>query len=147
MLFRSDCRQIADSQQRLACFDEQTAAMASAIETKQVVVLDKKQVKETKKSLFGFSLPKLPFFGGKDDDDEQDEDAVREIEAKIVSVRGLGYGEFIFKLDNDSEWQTIESFQGSTPRSGTSIRIKRAALGSFRANIGGWPAIRIKRIG
>ena len=51
------CRAITDNAQRLACYDREAGALVQSVESKETVVLDKQAVRNTKRSLFGFSLP------------------------------------------------------------------------------------------
>src|SRR5690349_9886190 len=67
-----DCRAIIDAAQRLACFDRTVGEMAKAGEEKDLVVLDREAVRETRRGLFGFSLPKIKLFGGGRDEDDWD---------------------------------------------------------------------------
>src|SRR5437870_855658 len=85
------CRAIADNAQRLACFDREAATLVSSVEKKDTVLLDKQEVKKTKRSLFGFALPRLPFFDG-DRDDRKEDAEFQQIEAPIKTVRSIGYG-------------------------------------------------------
>ena len=73
------CHSIGDEKQRLACYDREIAVFESAERDRKVIVLDQEQVKTTRRSLFGFSLPSLRLFGsgaGKDghDSDQQEAD-------------------------------------------------------------------------
>ncbi|WP_336969521.1 hypothetical protein [Sphingobium aromaticiconvertens] len=142
-----DCRTITDSAARLACYDRQVGAMETASQNDEVVVLDKEELKKTRRSLFGFSLPKLPFLG--DNDGDQAEGAQTEfttIEAKLSAVRNLGYGKWSFRLDDGAEWQTTEAIPTRSPKTGMAIKIKRAAMGSFMGSVNGWPSVRMKRV-
>ena len=65
------CRDVADAKTRLACYDSQVSAMASASDNDEVVVLDKEELNKTRRSLFGFAFPRLPFLGGGDDGDDE----------------------------------------------------------------------------
>src|SRR6185437_16505263 len=58
------CRQIADPMQRLACYDAAAGALVQATNSGAVAVVDENEVKKVRHSLFGFSLPKIPFFSG-----------------------------------------------------------------------------------
>ena len=66
------CRALADAAARLQCYDAASKSLEEATESRQVVLLDQGEVRKTKRSLFGFSLPKIPFFG--ESDEEQDEE-------------------------------------------------------------------------
>jgi hypothetical protein len=59
----TQCRTITAPAERLACFDESVAALDTAEESQTVVVIDQQQVRETRRSLFGISLPDTGLFG------------------------------------------------------------------------------------
>lgn len=142
------CRAIADNAQRLACFDRQAAQMDAAAQADEVVVLDKTELKKTRKTLFGFSFPKLPFLGGGDDDRDEDkaEEGVSHIEAKIRAVQSLGYGKWQLTLEDGAIWNSTEAITGRPPKGGQMIEIHRAAMGSFMGKIDGGRAVRLKRV-
>ncbi|EQB14040.1 hypothetical protein RLDS_14025 [Sphingobium lactosutens DS20] len=141
------CRSIAADAERLACFDRQVGAMETASQRDEVVVLDKSELNKTRKTLFGFSFPKLPFLGGGDDDDAaKEEEGVSHIQATIASVRSLGYGKWQIGLEDGAQWMTTEAVTGRDPKAGQSIEIKRAAMGSFMGKIEGGRTIRMKRV-
>jgi len=142
------CRGLTDDQQRLACFDRQVAAMDSAAQRDEVVVLDKSELTKTRKTLFGFAFPKLPFLGGDDDKDEaREEEGVSHIEAVIGSVRSLGYGKWQITLEDGAQWMTTEAITFRDPKPGNKIEIKRAAMGSYMGKIEGGRTVRMKRVG
>ncbi len=121
------CRSIADSQQRLACFDRQSEALGTAVAAGTIVVLDKQAVRSARRSLFGLDV-KLPFFRGEDDD----ADEPRQITAKATSVKEVGHGFWIVALDNGSVWQTIEAkTKQMPPRPGDEITIRKATAGGY----------------
>lgn len=141
------CRAIADDGQRLACFDRQVGAMETAAQRDEVVVLDKGELNKTRKTLFGFSFPKLPFLGGDDDaKEEKQEEGVSHIEAKIATLRSLGYGKWQIGLEDGAQWMTTEAVTGRDPKVGQAVEIRRAAMGSFMGKVDGGRAIRMKRI-
>lgn len=134
-----DCRKEPDSTLRLACFDSQIAKFEAAENSRQIILVDKGQVKEAKKGLFGFSIPKIPFLTG------DDSDAPDFIEATIASVRQTGDGMWQFRLADGANWRQIETKSIPDPKAGDPIRIRKAALGSYLANIKGRTAIRVRR--
>jgi hypothetical protein len=139
------CQAVADPQQRLACFDASVAKLRSATEKRDVVVLDKEEVRKTKRSLFGFSLPDVPFFGDKDET-EAEKKEFSQIETTIVKVGSSGYGKWIMVLPDGAAWQFSEVNNRVEPEPGDKIVIKKAALGSYMANIEGQTAVRVQRI-
>lgn len=142
------CRAVADNAARLACFDQQVGAMDAAAQRDEVVVLDKSELNKTRKTLFGFSFPKLPFLGGddKDDNEKPREDGVTHIEAVIASVRSLGYGKWQIGLEDGAQWMTTEAITAREPKAGQKIELKRAAMGSFMGKVEGGRAVRMKRV-
>jgi len=143
-----DCRAITESASRLACYDEQVAAIEAATARDEVVVMDKEDVRKTRRSLFGFTMPKLPFLGGGDkEDDAKDESQVNEIEDVIKNLKALPYGIWIFTLDDGSQWQSADPMPYGTPKIGHKILIKRAALSAYKASVNGWAPVKVKRVG
>lgn len=141
------CRAIPDDKERLSCFDQQVAAMDSAAQRDEVVVLDKTELNKTRRTLFGFSFPKLPFLGDEDEKKEGAEaDAMTQIEATIASAKNIGNGKWLITLEDGAEWMTTEAVTYRDPKPGMTIEIKRASMGSFMVKIAG-RAVRAKRVG
>ena len=142
------CRGIAEDTARLACYDKQVGAMDSAAQRDEVVVLDKTELNKTRRTLFGFSFPKLPFLGGGDEDEKKQgdqNDAMTQIEATIASAKNVGNGKWLIKLEDGAEWMTTEAVTYRDPKPGMTIEIKRASMGSFMIKIAG-RAVRAKRV-
>lgn len=137
------CRTIADPQERLACYDREVAALAQAEQQNEIRVVDRQEVRRTRRSLFGIALPDLGGIFG----DNQDGDSVNEINTTIRSARQDPYGKWHFVLEDGAQWQQIDSRNlSSDPRPGQPIRIRRAAMGSFLANVNRQIAIRVRRV-
>ena len=135
------CRAITENAARLACYDQASARLTEAVGKGEVIVMDQQEVKQTRRSLFGFNLPRLPLFRG---DSGPDED---ELTAKIVSASRIGYDKYRLRLEGNGVWETTESSSRiSVPRSGQSVLIKRGPLGSYMMRIDGQRAVRAKRV-
>lgn len=137
-----DCRTIADSAERLACFDRTVGAMAQASETKELVVVDRETMRETRKGLFGFSLPRLKLFGGGAEDEK---DVVREIESTITGIRSAKDGFPVYTIADGARWKQTDG-RNLFPKVGQTIKIKAAALGSYMASIDGRAGVRVMRL-
>lgn len=134
------CRAIADPQQRLACYDREVAALEQAERSSEIRVVDRQQVRRSRRSLFGLDLPDLDIFSGDDDD------AVTEIASTIRSVGQTGDGKYVFVLEDGARWAQTDSRNiVPEPRAGHTIRIRRAAMGSFMANVNNRRAVRVRR--
>jgi len=137
------CRQINDSAQRLACYDKAGPALVTASRNGEVNVVDRGQLRQARRSLFGFSMPKLPFFSG----DQSVSDTPDQIETTIKSASDLGYGKYRIKVtEGDAVWETTEeSFL--EPKAGQKIIIRRGPLGSYFLRINGNAGIKGRRVG
>ncbi len=138
------CRATRDDAQRLACFDRETARLVSAARGGDVIVLDKAEVRQARRSLFGLPLPKLPFFSG----DRSEDDAPDEIQSTIKSVQPIGRGRFRLVLaDHNAVWETIDNpTRLHAPRAGDTIVIRRGMLGSYFLRIAGQIGIKGRRV-
>lgn len=136
-----NCRTIANSEERLACFDAKVAALDEAQQKQDIVVTDRETVKEARRGLFGFNLPKIKIFGENDNAEDIDE-----ISSTITSVSTQG-GKWLIVLEDGAKWLQVDSEQLVTyPKPGMPVVLKKAALGSFLVNIRGQRAIRMRRL-
>jgi hypothetical protein len=136
------CRAIANDAERLRCFDGAAAAMEQAVDRRDLVVIDRQQVRAAHRKLFGIEIPRLNLFGGGDDK----ADEVSELDGVASSVAQDGNGRWIVTLEEGGTWVQIDDNSVAVaPRPGTKIVIKRAALGSYMMRIGGQPGVRAHR--
>ncbi len=133
------CREVAGDAARLACFDRTVAAFMAARAKKDVVVMDRAEVRKTKRSLFGFTLPSFNIFGGGGDKDDADNDEIKELEGKLASGRPVGVGFYQLTLQDGSAWETTERKNTLNPKEGDAIRIRKNAFG-YRAH---WKSIMV----
>ena len=142
------CRAMTDDAARLACFDAKTAALQSATDSSQIVIVDREEVREAERGLFGLRLPRIRLFGGGGDDDGEEEQHVDRIETTVTAASGGQRGRpWILRLGDGSLWTQIDSVVlPLAPRPGTAIVIHRAALGSYRAVIQGMRPLRVRRV-
>jgi len=144
-LFKSllACRSVADSSARLACYDGKAAALDTAAAKGDVAVIDRETVKRERKENFGRGISHitkaiLPM---------NDKD-VAEIEVVVRSATRNGDGGWVLSMTDGSRWTQMDStLLGREPRSGSKVKIRRAALGSYKMIIDGGPAIKAKRLG
>lgn len=134
------CRSIAEAEARLACFDRTVGSLAQAQQRKDLFVADKDAVREARRGLFGFNLPRIRLFG---DDDMAEE--VKSIETTIKSA-SRGQKGYIFTLADGARWMQTDGAYMDQPKPGSKIRIRRAALGSYMASIEGRVGFRIERL-
>lgn len=137
-----DCRSVQGEAERLACYDREVAAFQTAEQNNELVVMDRQQVRRTRRTLFGLTLPDLNIFG----DDNPDQDGVSVLETTLRAASEDPNGKWILVLEDGARWRQIDSRTlPREPRGGHPIRIRRAAMGSYLANIDGQIAIRVRR--
>jgi hypothetical protein len=134
------CRSITAAEQRLACYDRETAAMNQAIANQDLVMIDKERAKAAGRSLFGFSIPN---FGGLFGSNGE----ISQIDGTIKSTRHNSDGGWIITLEDGSVWTQTDDWPGLDARVGKKVVVKRGVLGSFWLTVPGQNGIKVKRIG
>lgn len=135
------CQTLTDDMARLACFDSAVGAILAANEAGDVQVIDKEDVRETRRSLFGFSLPNIGLFGG--DDDEEDE----QFETTIASVRYVGRNSARFTTSEGAVWELNNiPARLRTIEAGNRVVFKKASMGYFFVRIAGQTGIKGRRV-
>lgn len=135
------CRSIADDKARLACFDGASQKLEQAANERQLVVVDRKQIQDTKRNLFGLDIPDLNPFGSAPDEEE-----VKSIEGVVRSAMQDGDGRWVIVLQEGGTWaQTDNNPLAVRPKAGQKVKIVKAAMGSYMMRVNGQPGVRAKR--
>lgn len=137
------CRSVADGPARLACYDAAAAALDEAERSGEVVVLDRAQVEETRRGLFGFPMPRLDIFNRGGDRVEAEE--IDNVSYVVAQARQADRNVWVFTMEDGSVWRQIDGRMWGRPRAGETAVVRRAALGSYMMNVGDAPAIRVRR--
>ncbi len=135
------CKALADNTARLACFDAATAKLAEAQAKGDVRVIDREDIRATRRSLFGFELPKVAFFKG----DDSAADTPTEIDTTIKSIGASDFGKVTLTMDDGAVWRTTEPLPRD-PRPGMPVHLKRGALGNYFLRVGSMRAVTAQRI-
>lgn len=139
------CKQIADPTARLACYDQQVGALETATSAGDLVISDRQTIKEARRGLFGFRLPSLDIFGGGDDED--DAEGIKSIDSTVGSARQFGYGSWRVTLADGSVWEQVDDQKLLfNPVSGNKVHVYKGAMGTYRMNIDGQRAIKVRRV-
>jgi hypothetical protein len=139
------CLLIQNSAERLACTDVAARRLVDASRRRDVVIVDRDEMKKTRKSLFGFALPRIGLFGkgGPDSGDEVDR-----VESVIARVAMVGYGKIAITLDDGARWTTTDAWADPLPpKVGATLIIKRGAIGSYMVSVEGGRSVRAMRVG
>ena len=135
------CRAIAASDERLSCFDRAAAALVSASESGTVQVVDREEIRKTRRGLFGFSLPRTGLFGGEDGEPEE-----KSISSTITEARMVGREEWLVRVEEGSLWRIADAPARFRPKVGSAVEIERAAMGSFWVRVDGKTGVKGRRV-
>ncbi len=127
--------------ERLACYDKAVATLAASQKKGDVVVVEREEIRRTRRSLFGFNLTNQPLFRG----DDTPEAAIQ-LDGKIKTVRSNGYDKFYITLDEGGVWLTTEPARFD-PKVGMAIKIKHGPLGGFLIDGGRLAGVHVIRVG
>lgn len=135
------CQKIATDSERLACYDREVAAFSTAVEEKKVAVVEREDVRKTRRSLFGIALPKIAIF------DDADEPEPKAVTATIKSVARGAEGKLVFTLEDGAVWTQTDNFPvGSAVKAGQKVTLKRASFGTYFADFEKAASVRAKRL-
>ena len=137
------CQAIAVDAERLRCFDAAAAALVTSVERKDVIVTDRQEIRRTKRSLFGFSLPRIGPFSQQPD--ERDAEGVAKLTGPLKSVGVLRGGLLRFVVEEGAVWETTEMVP-FPPKVGSEATIRRAALGSYLVRFSSGRTFRARRV-
>ena len=142
-----DCRAQTDPTARLDCFDRAVAEMIAAEDAGDLRLVDREEVRKTRRSLFGFSLPDLGIFGKRGDGDSE-EDEIKELETTVAAVGGSYSTGYTIRTAEGAVWRISDVPRRMlTPKVGEKMVIKSGALSAYFVRIGdqgGVKAVRIK---
>lgn len=135
------CRSVSGTAERLACFERATDDLESATERHDLVIIDRQQANETKRTLFGFNVGALSdVFGGKGEE-------LQSIEGSVGSASVDRYGRWTITLVDGGHWRQIDDRMfGVEPKRGAKVVVNRGTLGSYVMRINGQPGIKVQRL-
>ena len=135
------CRAIADAAQRLSCFDRAAQALDEAIARRDVVVVDRQEIRRTRRTLFGLDLPALAVLGGED----KSEPPFVAIDSPVQRVASAGYGKYDITIEDGATWRNIEQLD-EPPRLGDKVHISKTAMGGYFLKSRFARAVRAQRV-
>ncbi len=137
------CQAQSDDSQRLSCYDRAVGEVLTASDQGDLQIVDKEVVKQTRRRLFGFSLPDIGLFqAGKGSDDE-----LNELDSVVTSVRKLQSNAFVFAIEDGGWWQVNNAPMRLTlPKTGDKVNFKKALLGTYFIRINGQIGVKGKRV-
>ena len=137
------CQLIEQDAARLECFDAAVGNIVAASDEGNVQVVDREDVRETRRSLFGFTLPRIGLFSGDGEDEEENE----ELETTIASVRYVSRGTVRFTTAEGAVWEMNNvPRRMRTIKEGDRVVFRKATFGYFFVRINGQRGVKGKRI-
>lgn len=138
----NQCRNVANDEARLACFDTAAAALDQGEKSGEVIIIERSQVQAARRDLFGFNMPSLPNLFSRGEAD----DAVNSIETALTRATQSADGKWVFQLENGAEWRQIDSMPVRfRNRPGEAVAVRNATLGSYLLTVGSSRAVRVRR--
>lgn len=140
------CQALTDATERLACYDKAVNAVVAANEAGDLRVIDREEVQQTRRSLFGFKLPDLGIFGG-DKKDKAAEEEIKVLNSTIAKVGQSQRGGYLITTAEGAVWQIDDVPRRLlTPKPGQTIEIRDGALSSYHLSINGQLGVKGFRI-
>lgn len=141
------CRTVTEPAARLQCFDAAAAALAQATDRRDIVIVDRAQIRESRRRLFGLTLPSLPIFGRNDNSHDRDDEEIASLEGSVASATRNDLGQWQVTLQQGGTWiQTDFELLAVAPRRGQPIVIRRGTLGSYMMRVANQPGVRVRRV-
>lgn len=138
----ADCRKVSNDTARLACYDKAAASLDEAEAKGQVVVIDREQVKAVRRQSFGLTLPAFTLFNR----GAAKEDQLDRITVELEKAYQEAGRHWIMISTEGVVWaQTDDEPINNEPHKGSTVAIRKAALGSFFCNVDGQRAVRCER--
>lgn len=138
------CQAIADSEQRLACFDKAVGEIVAANDAGDVRIIDREDIRNTRRQLFGLAVPEVGVLERDEKDAKEDRDL---LETSITSVRYISAKQIRFTTTEGSVWEINRPpnwFRGV--KEGDSVVFKKGALSSYFIRVNGQMGVKGKRV-
>jgi hypothetical protein len=140
------CRAIAAAEARLACFEAATDRLERAVAVKEVTLVDKQEIRRARRSLFGFTLPRIALFGGGAGRDAPDEPEFTELNTTVTSAHMVENGRVQFQIaEGEAVWRTTDPVAFPF-KPGAKVRIRQGALGNYFIAVAGERTVRGNRV-
>ncbi|RNJ62711.1 MAG: hypothetical protein EDM03_08620 [Porphyrobacter sp. IPPAS B-1204] len=138
------CRNVAGDRERAACYDGAASALIGAVDAGDVRLVDREQVRQTRRQLFGSSAPELDILKS---DGKSAEEATDLLETTIVSAVKTGLASWRFTTAEGAVWEINNPPRKIAPiMPGDKVVFKKASLGFFFIRINGQIGVKGRRV-
>lgn len=140
------CRAIAGAAERAACYDSAAGALIGAVEAGDVRLVDREEVRKTRRQLFGLTLPETTLL--KPDKRDEAEESSELFETTIASGRQVGPATWRFTTAEGAVWEINNPPRKIAPiMPGDKVVFKKASLGYYFIRINGQIGVKGRRVG
>ena len=138
-----DCQGETADEKRLACFDNAVAQMVQASNTGDLQIVDRAEVRETRRKFFGLALPDLGIFKKRDDNDVEELEVLQSAVANASRTRDG----WLIETTEGAVWR-IDNVPSRLldPKAGQTLEFRKATLGSYFVRINEQLGVKGKRI-
>jgi hypothetical protein len=139
------CRGIAEAEARAACYDANVGTLLVAIDTGEVRLVDREQVRKTRRQLFGLAMPETELL--KPDEKDKAEEDSGLFETTISSARQIGPANWRFTTAEGAVWEINNPPRKIAPiAAGDRVVFKKASLGYYFIRINGQLGVKGRRV-
>ena len=139
------CRAITDETQRLACYDNAANAVIASVDTGEVRVVDREEVRKTRRQLFGINMPDIDIL--KDDGKDGDGPVSDLFETVIADGRQTSPTSWRFTTVEGAVWEINNPTRKiASIKSGDKVVFKKASLGYYFIRINGQIGVKGRRV-
>lgn len=139
------CRAIAGPAEKAACYDAKAGALLGAIEAGDVRLVDREEVRKTRRQLFGLTLPETELL--KPDARDEAAESSDLFETTIASGRQTGPGTWRFTTVEGATWEINNPPRKLAPiAAGDKVVFKKASLGYYFIRINGQIGVKGRRV-
>jgi hypothetical protein len=146
------CAGVADSGQRLACFDAAVAGLKHAENSGGVAVVNRSQIEKAEKEAFGLATPSLSALAesARTTSPAASTEASKALDRVTFPVKSVTTGpdgRYRFAMENGQEWRQTDGIKLPAIGKGPwQAEIRKAAVGSYMLKLDDRTAVRVKRM-
>lgn len=138
------CRAIASVPERAACYDNTVGALLGAVESGDVRLVDREEVRKTRRQLFGLTLPEIDMLKAEPKDEAELTDL---FETTIASSRQTGASTWRLTTAEGAVWEINNPPRKIAPiMPGDKVVFKKASLGYYFIRINGQIGVKGRRV-
>lgn len=141
------CQTEIDTAARLACYDRVVNELLAASSAGDLQIIDREEVRKTRRGLFGFTLPDFGIFGRRDNERDREGEAFDVLNTTISRVSGSHNTGYLITTAEGAVWQLDEIPKRLlSPKPGQPIEITKGALSAYYLRINQQVGVKGRRI-